>query len=76
MVQLPHSEADAAGCGGEKQWMVFFGRIDTAPVLQKELGGTCATKGSTLLIGEKSEFLTYVFINDSVDLMQKEALAF
>lgn len=56
--------------------MVFFGRIDTAPVLQKELGGTCATKGSTLLIGEKSEFLTYVFINDSVDLMQKEALAF
>lgn len=76
MVQLPHSKANAAGGGGEMQWVVFFGRIDTAPVLQKELGGTCTTKGSTLLIGEKNEFLTYVFINDSVDRMQKEALAF
>lgn len=53
-------------------WRFFV----TAPVLQKELGGTCITKGFTVLIGEKREFPIYVFINDSVDLIQKEALAF
>lgn len=48
----------------------FWG-IVTAAVPQKELGGTCITKGSAFLMEEKN-----VFINVSVDPMQEEALAF
>lgn len=33
--------ANAAGGGGEKQWMAFFGRIVPAAVLQKEFGDAC-----------------------------------
>lgn len=68
--------ANAAGGGGEKQRMALFGRIVTAAVLQKELGGACISKGSAVLTGEKNEFLTHVSSNVSVDRLQKEALAF